>query len=215
VGIIMTNAAAAISPWGGAEAFFGTNPLSIAVPGDSKEAAIVLDMSSSLVARGKIRRAHKLKESIPLGWAFDETGAPTADPAAALKGTLAPMGGPKGYGLALMVDVLAGMLSGSKYGPWVKTFHQPEGPTGVGACCLAIDVERFMPVEAFKGLVRSYAESIRGSKKAKGVSRIYLPGEIESDKEQTSFREGIEINPDTTKHLNQLLEKIKSPLRLS
>ena len=215
VGIIMTNAAAAMSPWGGTEAFFGTNPLSIAVPGNSKEAAIVLDMSSSLVARGKIRRAHKLKESIPLGWAFDETGSPTTDPAAALKGTLAPMGGPKGYGLALMVDVLAGMLSGSKYGPWVKTFHQPAGPTGVGACCLAIDVERFMPVEAFKGLVRSYAESIRGSKKAKGVSRIYLPGEIESEKERASSREGIEINADTAKHLNQLLEKIKSPLRLT
>jgi len=215
VGIIMTNAAAAMSPWGGTEAFFGTNPLSIAVPGNSKEAAIVLDMSSSLVARGKIRRAHKLKESIPLGWAFDETGSPTTDPAAALKGTLAPMGGPKGYGLALMVDVLAGMLSGSKYGTGVKTFHQPEGPTGVGACCIAIDVERFMPLREFKGLVRSYGESIRGSKKAKGTSRIYLPGEIESEKEQTSFREGIEINPDTTKHLNQLLEKIKSPLRLS
>jgi LDH2 family malate/lactate/ureidoglycolate dehydrogenase len=215
VGIIMTNAAAAMSPWGGTEAFFGTNPLSIAVPGDSEEAAIVLDMSSSLVARGKIRRAHKLKESIPLGWAFDETGAPTTDPAAALKGTLAPMGGPKGYGLALMVDVLAGMLSDSKYGTGVKTFHQPEGPTGVGACCIAIDVERFMPVAAFRGLIRSYAESIRGSKKAKGVSRIYLPGEIESEKEKTSSREGIEINPDTTKHLNQLLERIKSPLRLN
>jgi LDH2 family malate/lactate/ureidoglycolate dehydrogenase len=215
VGIIMTNAAPAVSPWGGAEAFFGTNPLSVAVPGDSKEATIVLDMSSSLVARGKIRRAHKLKESIPLGWAFDETGSPTTDPAAALKGTLAPMGGPKGYGLALMVDVLAGMLSGSKYGTGVKTFHQPEGPTGVGVCCLAIDVERFMPVAAFRGLIRSYAESIRGSKKANGVSRIYLPGEIESEKEKTSSREGIEINADTTKHLNQILEKIKSPLRLA
>ncbi len=215
VGMIMTNANAAMSPWGGTEPFFGTNPLSIAVPGDSKEAAIVLDMSSSLVARGKIRQAQKLKQTIPLGWAFDETGAPTTDPAAALKGTLAPMGGPKGYGLALMVDVLAGMLSGSNYGQGVKTFHLPEGPTGVGVCCLAIDVERFMPVEAFKGLIRSYAESIRGSKKGKDVSRIYLPGEIESEKEQTSSREGIEINPETTKNVTQLLEKIKSPLRLA
>jgi len=215
VGIIMTNAAAAISPWGGAEAFFGTNPLSIAVPGDSEETAIVLDMSSSLVARGKIRRAQRLKESIPQGWAFDETGSPTIDPAAALKGTLAPMGGPKGYGLAVMVDVLAGMMSGSKYGTGVRTFHQPEGPTGVGVCCMAIDVERFMPVNAFKGLIRSYAESIRGSRKAKGVSRIYLPGEIESEKEKTSSKEGIEINAETAKNLSQLLEKIESPLTLA
>jgi LDH2 family malate/lactate/ureidoglycolate dehydrogenase len=215
VGMIMTNAAAAMSPWGGAEPFFGTNPLSIAVPGSSEETAIVLDMSSSLVARGKVRRAERLKESIPVAWAFDATGAPTTDPSAALKGTLAPMGGPKGYGLALMIDILAGMLSGSKYGPEVKTFHQPEGPTGVGVCCMAIDVERFMPVEAFKGLIRSYVESIRGSRKAKGVSRIYLPGEIESEKEKKSSKEGIEISPETAKNLNQLLEKIKSPLRLA
>ncbi len=215
VGIIMTNAAASMSPWGGAEAFFGTNPLSIAVPGGPAENPVVLDMSSSLVARGKIRRAHKMKESIPLGWAFDEAGNPTTDPAAALKGTLAPMGGPKGYGLALMVDVLAGMLSGSKYGPEVKTFHLPEGPTGVGVCCMAIDVKRFMPVDAFKELIQSYVESIRGSRKAKGVSRIYLPGEIEAEKERLSLKDGIEISPGTAKDLNDLLEKVKSPLRLS
>ena len=131
------------------------------------------------------------------------------------RGTLAPMGGPKGYGLALMVDVLAGMLSGSKYGPEVKTFHLPEGPTGVGACCIAIDVERFMPLQEFRGLIRTYANSIRGSKKGKGVSRIYLPGEIESEKEKTSSREGVEINAETAKTLNQLLEKYGSPLRLA
>ncbi|MFB3885664.1 MAG: Ldh family oxidoreductase [Thermodesulfobacteriota bacterium] len=215
VGIIMTNGAASMSPWGGAQPFFGTNPLSIAVPGGAEDPAIVLDMSSSLVARGKIRRAHKMKENIPLGWAFDEAGNPTADPAAALKGTLAPMGGPKGYGLALMVDILAGMLSGSKYGTDVKTFHQPEGPTGVGVCCMAIDVERFMDQEKFRGLVQSYVGSIRGSKKAKGVFRIYLPGEIEAEKEKLSLKDGIEISPVTAKDLNDLLEKGKSPLRLN
>ena len=215
VGMIMTNGAASISPWGGAKPFFGTNPLSIALPGGPIEPPVVLDMSSCLVARAKIRRAQRLKESIPLGWAFDEAGVPTTDPAAALEGTLAPMGGPKGYGLALMVDLLAGMLSGSKYGPGVKTFHLPEGPTGVGVCCLAIDIERFMPLEAFRGLIQTYAGSIRSSRKAEGVSRIYLPGEIESEKEKASAREGIEINAETVKSLNQLLEKIKSPLKLT
>jgi len=215
VGIIMTNGAASISPWGGAQPFFGTNPLSIAVPGGPAETPVVLDMSSSLVARGKIRRAQRMKESIPLGWAFDETGNPTTDPAAALKGTLTPIGGPKGYGLAMMVDVLAGMLSGSKYGSDVKTFHQPEGPTGVGVCSMAIDVERFMSVENFNSLLRSYTEAITGSKKARGVSRIYLPGEIEAEKERLSLKDGIEISPGTVKDLNDLLEKVKSPLRLS
>jgi len=215
VGIIMTNGAASVSPWGGAQPFFGTNPISIAVPGGPAETPVVLDMSSSLVARGKIRRAQRMKESIPLGWAFDETGNPTTDPAAALKGTLAPIGGPKGSGLAMMVDVLAGMLSGSKYGSEVKTFHQPEGPTGVGVCCMAIDIEKFMPIENFRSLFRSYTETIKGSKKASGVSRIYLPGEIEAEKERSNLKDGIEINPGTAKDLNDLLEKVKSPLRLS
>ncbi len=82
-------------------------------------------MSSSVAARGKIRLAQRAKDSIPLGWALDETGKPTTDPVAALKGTLLPLGGPKGYGLALMIDVLAGLLSGSQYGPNAKTFHEP------------------------------------------------------------------------------------------
>jgi LDH2 family malate/lactate/ureidoglycolate dehydrogenase len=115
----------------------------------------------------------------------------------------------------MMVDVLAGMLSGSKYGSDVKTFHQPEGPTGVGVCCIAIDVEKFMPIENFRSLFRSYTETIKGSRKASGVSRIYLPGEIEAEKERLNLKDGVEINPGTAKDLNDLLEKVKSPLRLS
>jgi len=214
VGIVMANAAAAMSPWGGAEAFFGTNPLSISVPGDAGAPPVVLDMSSTVVARGKIRRADRLKESIPAGWAFDETGTPTTDPAEALKGTLVPIGGPKGYGLALMIDVLAGLMSGSKYGPEIRTFHQLEGPTGVGVFTLAVDIERFMPLERFTALFRDYLVSIRASRKAKGVPRIYLPGEIEYEKELKNFGEGIEINPATAGKLNALLEKFQSPLRL-
>jgi LDH2 family malate/lactate/ureidoglycolate dehydrogenase len=213
VGMVMSNGAASMSPWGGAEPFFGTNPISISVP-IGPEASVLLDMSSSLVARGKIRRAERLKEPIPPGWALDVSGEPTTDPSAAMKGTLMPIGGPKGYGLALMVDVLAGMLSGSQYGPSVKTFHQPLGPTGVGVFILAMAIDRFMPLQQFKGLMQSYGDSIKGSRKAKGVSRIYLPGEIEFEKEKKSMAEGIELNDSVVGSLNQLLEKVKSPLRL-
>jgi LDH2 family malate/lactate/ureidoglycolate dehydrogenase len=202
VGIVMGNAAAAMSPWGGTEPFFGTNPLSIAVPGEAGAPPVVLDMSSTMVARGKIRRADRLKESIPLGWAFDGDGTPTADPAAALKGTLMPIGGPKGY-------------SGSQYGPEIRTFHQLEGPTGVGVFTLAVEIERFMPLGQFTELFRTYLASIKASRKAKGVSRIYLPGEIEYDKEQQSLNDGIEVGPATAGKLNALLEKFKSPLRLA
>jgi LDH2 family malate/lactate/ureidoglycolate dehydrogenase len=175
---------------------------------------VVLDMSSSVVARGKIRLAQRTKETIPLGWALDETGSPTTDPNAALKGTLLPIGGPKGYGLALMVDVLCGLLSGSQCGPNVKTFHEPLGPTGIGVFFMAIDIERFMPLREFMGLMTSYAESVKKTKKAKDVSQIYLPGEIEREKEKKSLGEGIELGDSVVSNLNQLLEKVKSPLRL-
>jgi LDH2 family malate/lactate/ureidoglycolate dehydrogenase len=213
VGIVMSNSAPSMPPWGGAEPFLGTNPISIAIPGDSG-GPVVLDMSSSVVARGKIRRAERLKERIPLGWALDETGTPTTDPAAALNGTLLPIGGPKGYGLALMIDVLAGLLSGSQYGAKVKTFHQPLGPTGIGVFSMAIDIERFMPLHLFKDLMTSYAKSIKKTKKAKDVSQIYLPGEIEFEKEKKSLGEGIELSDSVVGDLTQLLEKVKSPLRL-
>ena len=211
-GIAMGNANAAISPWGGAEAFFGTNPISIAVPGSPEP--IALDMSSSLVARGKIRRAQRLGEKIPLGWALDDSGAPTEDPAAALKGTLLPIGGPKGYGLAFMVDVLAGMLSGAAFGRDIKSFHELMGPTEVGALTLAINVERFMPLGQFRGLMKGYLDSIRGSRKAKGTARIYLPGEIEAENEKASRERGIELRPASVELVNQLLEKLNSPMRL-
>lgn len=214
VGMVMSNSAPSMPPWGGTEPFLGTNPLSIAIPGTS-EGPVILDMSSSVVARGKIRLAQRMKEAIPLGWALDEAGRPTTDPGEALKGTLLPIGGPKGYGLALMIDVLAGLLSGSQYGPNVKTFHEPLGPTGIGAFLLAIDIERFMPLDQFRRLMTSYVESIKKTKKAKDVSRIYLPGEIELEKEKKSLAEGIELSDLVLSNLNQLLERVGSPLRLA
>ena len=214
IGICACNAAASMAPWGGSEPFLGTNPLSMAVPNDS-EAPVVLDMSASVVARGKIRRAKRLKEEIPIGWALDEKGQPTTDPSAALKGTLLAIGGPKGYGLALIVDVLAGMISGSKYGNNVETFHQLRGPTGIGVLTMAIDIERFMPLNHFKELMTSYIESIKRTKKAKEVRQIYLPGEIEFEKEKRSEAEGIEIDTVVAQSLNDILRKMKSPLKLT
>jgi len=214
VGVVMCNSAPSMAPWGGVDPFFGTNPLSIAIPCNSK-GPIILDMSSSVVARGKIRKAQRMKEPIPFGWALDESGTPTTDPVAALKGTLLPIGGPKGYGLALMIDILAGVLPGSQYGPNVKTFHEPLGPTGIGVFTMAILIERFMPLTQFKTLINSYSEMIKNSRKAKGVSRIYLPGEIEREKEEKSLLEGVELNDSIIDELNKLLEQVKSPVRLN
>jgi LDH2 family malate/lactate/ureidoglycolate dehydrogenase len=214
VGIFGCNSAPSMAPWGGAGPFVGTNPLSIAIPGGS-EAHVILDMASSVVARGKIRRMERLKERIPVGWALDEKGVPTTDPGAAMRGTVLPIGGPKGFGLALVIDILAGMLSGSSYGPDVKTFHQLSGPTGIGLFSMAIDMSRFMPLDEFRQLMASHIESLREVRKADGVSRIYFPGEIEYEEEKRSRAEGVDVDPMVAESLNQILEKTNSPLRLT
>ena len=97
--------------------------------------------------------------------------------------------------------------------PQVKTFHQPLGPTGVGVFIMAIDVNRFMPLHQFKGLMQSYGDSIKKSRKAKGVSRIYLPGEIEFEKEKKSMAEGIELSDSVAGSLNSASGKSEKPFK--
>ncbi len=214
IGVCATNAAASMAPWGGAEPFFGSNPLSIAAP-VAGGAPIVLDMSSSIVARGKIRRAQRLNQSIPTGWALDADGAPSTDPGQAIKGTLLPIAGHKGYGLALFIDLVCGLLSGSKYGRELLTFHKPIGPTGVGAMVMALDISRFMPREQFEDLLAAHIQSIRNSKKAPGVDRIYVPGEIEAEKAEVGQRQGIEVDDQIVSKINRLLEKHNLTIRIT
>jgi LDH2 family malate/lactate/ureidoglycolate dehydrogenase len=213
IGFCMCNGAASMAPWGGGQAFFGSNPFSVAAPG-GEEAPVVLDMSTTVVARGKIRRAIRIKERIPLGWALDASGAPTGDPEAAMQGTLLPIGGPKGYGMAFFVDLISGLLSGSSYARELKTFHKPEGPTGVGVTTLAIDISRFMAPERFAALVSEHIRSIRASARAADTSRIYLPGEIEAERERLSAQRGVEVDDTVCQALDALLEQKGLPLRL-
>ena len=213
IGFSACNGAASMAPWGGSVPFFGTNPFAIAAPG-GQERPVVLDMSTSVVARGKIRRAQRLKERIPLGWALDEDGCPTNDPVVAMQGTLIPVGEHKGYGMTFFIDLICGLLSGSSFARAVRTFHQPEGPTGVGVMTMAIDISRFMPLDRFSELVDAHIREIRGSKKVNGNSRIYLPGEIEAERERQSRLEGVEIDPPVAEAIDELLEKRGLSLRL-
>jgi LDH2 family malate/lactate/ureidoglycolate dehydrogenase len=204
IGMTMTNAAPAIAPWGGTEAFMGTNPFSFGIPTFDQE-PLVADMSSSVVARGKVRAASRKKTAIPLGWALDANGAPTTDPDQALKGTLLPIGGPKGSALALIVDILAGLLSGSKFGPEVKTFHELVGPTGTGVFTMAIKVAEFMEEGLFKQLINQHLTAFKSGKRIEGVAEIFLPGEIEAKKERESLANGLEITPEQLESLNKML----------
>lgn len=205
IGLTMTNAAPAIAPWGGTQAFMGTNPFSFGIPTFDQN-PMVADMSSSIVARGKIRAASRKKTSIPEGWALDENGQPTTDPDKALKGTLLPIGGPKGSALALIVDILAGLLSGSKFGPEVKTFHELVGPTGTGVFTMAIKVTEFMDENLYKQLINQHLKAFKSVKRANGVSEIFRPGEIEAIKEAESLKNGLEIPPERLENLNKMLQ---------
>jgi (2R)-3-sulfolactate dehydrogenase (NADP+) len=139
VGMLFANTPAAIAPWGGSRAVFGTNPIAFACP-VAGGAPIVVDLSISKVARGNILAAKQKGEPIPEGWALDEHGRPTTDPAAALKGTMLPLGDAKGTALALMVELLAAGLTGATYAADASSFLDAEGPPpGTGQLILALD----------------------------------------------------------------------------
>lgn len=214
VGLMGCNAAPAMAPWGGAEAFLGTNPFAVAIF-TGKEMLFSADMASSIVARGKIRKAAREGKSIPSDWALDEQGNMTTDPIAALKGVLLPMAGPKGSAIALAVDILSGILAGSKYAPHLKSFHTLEGATGVGATLIAINIQKFMKLEDFTAVIEQYFSRIKGMKKASFASEIYLPGEIEYKKEIDSEVGGIPIDEKAVETLNEMLDQFGSKRHLS
>ncbi|MEL7099655.1 MAG: Ldh family oxidoreductase [Pseudomonadota bacterium] len=139
IGLMVANTPKAIAPHGGAEALYGTNPIAFATP-VAGEAPLVIDLSLSAVARGKVMAAQKAGHKIPEGWALDAAGQPTTDPDAALAGTMVPIGGAKGTALALMVELLAAALTGSAFSAEAGSFFTGEGPPPrVGQTLIAID----------------------------------------------------------------------------
>lgn len=138
VGLLLANTPKAIAPWGGSQGVFGTNPIAFAAPRESKP-PLVIDLSLSKVARGKIMFASQEKQSIPEGWALDSAGKPTTDPEAALAGTMLPMGEAKGAVLVLMVEIMAAALTGANFGFEASSFFTPEGQSpGVGQLLIAM-----------------------------------------------------------------------------
>jgi len=204
IGFAATNGAARMAPWGGKEAMLGTNPFSVAVPA-GEERTVVADMATSLVARGKIILAAKNNEEIPLGWAIDKEGNPTSNAQEALDGTVLPFGGPKGYGIALLIDILCGILSGSSFGKHINDMYADfENPTNIGNVFGVINIEKFVPIEYFKENMDQLIREVKNTPKASGVEEIYLPGEIEAIKKEDRLRKGI---PITRAVLDELREE--------
>jgi LDH2 family malate/lactate/ureidoglycolate dehydrogenase len=195
IGIIMSNANASIAPWGGTLPLFGTNPLCITIPAKTRP-HIVLDMAMSIVARGKIRAAQEKGGKIPSTWAVGPDGTPTEDPAEAIKGSLLPIGGPKGYCLALIIDILSGMLSGAHCSTDIKSMFDLSEPSGMGHYFQAIDIEKFIPADTFKEHIDTYIDRVKQSPRNEGTEEIYVPGELEYLSTVQKRKEGIDI-PDT------------------
>jgi len=195
IGIVATTTDALVHPWGGIEPILGTNALSIGIP--AEPTPILVDMAMSNAARGKIVQALKEGKEIPLGWAIDEHGNPTTDPAKAVRGALSPFGGVKGYALALALEILAGPLVGAEAGKKVTGTLEPvSGFCTKGDLMIAIDPSAMADPGEFKRKVEDFINEIKSSKKAEGVEEILLPGEPELRTRAKRFVEGIPISEE-------------------
>ena len=178
VGMVMCNTRPLLPAPGGAEAVAGNNPIAIALP-SAGEFPIEVDMAPSATAMGKIRLAAAAGHSIPPDWAVDAAGSPTTDPAAAIKGMLLPAAGPKGFGLAFVIDLLCGGLSGGAVGAPVRPLYgDPGEPYRCAHFFLAIRTGHFGDVAVFAERVREQAARVSHCKRGPGVERVYAPGEL-------------------------------------
>ena len=178
VGIVMSSTRPLMPPPGGAQAMVGNNPIAIALPSAGAH-PVEVDMALSATAMGRIRLAAAAGTGIPADWAVDADGQPTTDPAAAIKGMLLPAAGPKGFGLAFIIDLLCGGLSDGAIGAEVKPLYgDPADPYRCSHFFLAIDIGFFPAAERFAERVRDQALRVSGAKRAPGTERIYAPGEL-------------------------------------
>jgi ureidoglycolate dehydrogenase (NAD+) len=192
--IIGSNATTTIAPWGGRDERLGNNPLGMCVPNPGGD-PVILDMAMSVVARAKIRQALARGESIPAIWATDRDGRPTTDPKAALDGFLLPVGGYKGYGLALMVDLLAGVLSGAAFLTHVRSWvDNPDEPQNLGHFFLLIDTKPLGAAGWLAARMADFRGILHATPPADAAAPVLLPGEIELTSLARQRREGISLD---------------------
>ncbi|MBI2290453.1 MAG: Ldh family oxidoreductase [Betaproteobacteria bacterium] len=190
--------------WGGIDMLLSTNPIAVGVPAGA-EPPIVLDMATTVAAYGKVKTAAQRGEAMPEGWMIDREGRPLTDPRRADEGFLLPIGGYKGYGLALVFGLLAGTLNGAAMGRDVVDFnHDDTTPTNTGHAIVAISLAAFGDVADFKRRVDELVRDIRASKRLPGVDAIRLPGEQSHAKHEERMRLGIPLPDPLLKSLNQL-----------
>jgi LDH2 family malate/lactate/ureidoglycolate dehydrogenase len=198
-----------LPPWGGLDMLLSTNPLAVAVPA-GEEPPVVLDMATTVAAYGKVKTKAQRGETMPVGWMMDREGKPLTDPKRANEGFLLPIGEYKGYGLALIIGLLAGNLNGAAMGKDVVDFNADDTTaTNTGHAIVAISVEAFGGVAEFKRSVDTLARDLRKSKRLPGVDRIWLPGEQSHAKRADHLEHGVPVPPSLLSSLNQLAAELR------
>ncbi|OAI52900.1 malate dehydrogenase [Planctomycetaceae bacterium SCGC AG-212-F19] len=209
IGLAMANDTPSVTAPGARGAVTGSNPLAYAVPTRTGR-SILLDMATSTVAGGKVAAAHALGKMIPDHWAIDRDGRRTTDPADFLQGgALTPMAGHKGYGLALLIETLSGLLTGAGFTRQILRWMVDDAalPTGHGAAFLALDVEAFMPLETFFQRVDALVTEIHNAPRAPDAERVYVPGEMEWERRDRALVEGIRFPDDVLASVRGLAEE--------
>jgi ureidoglycolate dehydrogenase (NAD+) len=204
--IVGTNAFPTMAPWGGKDVLIGNNPLAIGIP-RKNGIHFVLDIAMSVAARGKIRKMADRGEEIPAGWGLDKEGNPTTDALEALKGYVLPIGGHKGYGLALAIDVLSGVVTGSGFASGVKSmFQQQDEPQHIGHFFIAINPAVIMSMDEFYSRMEALCQEIKGSDPVIKEVPVLLPGEIEYRNYKERLAEGIPMEENIYQSLLDLSE---------
>lgn len=201
-----------LPPWGGLSMLLSTNPIAAAIPANG-ENPIVLDMATTVAAYGKVKTKALRGEMMPEGWMIDRQGQPLTDPRRAEEGMLLPLGGMeagyKGYGLAMIIGLLAGTLGGAAMGKDVVDFnHDDDSVTNTGQAICAINIAAFGDVATFKTAVDTLVRDLRSSERIPGVERITMPGERSEETRVARSRDGIPIAPALMRALDQLADEL-------
>jgi LDH2 family malate/lactate/ureidoglycolate dehydrogenase len=208
IGVAAANTRPLMPAPGGRAPLVGNNPIAISVP-RVRQTPVTLDMALSEVALGKIRLADAEGRSIPNTWATDANGHPTTDPAAAVAGMLLPAGGAKGYGLALMVDVLTGVLSGGAFGGDVKGLYADTSvPNNCAHFFMALDIGEFGESDQTDARLATLFAQITSGATIDGVSRLLLPGQIETEQAATNRAEGVPVDASVLAGLRDAAQRV-------
>jgi LDH2 family malate/lactate/ureidoglycolate dehydrogenase len=210
IGLAISNAPPNMAPFGGRTRFLGTNPLAIGIPA-GREAPLIFDASTSVVARGKIIVAAQTGKAIPEGWALDPEGHPTTDANLALAGAVLPFGGPKGSALSFIIDIACGVLTGAAFASHLNTLEDLSAVQNVGHVLAAMRTDLFMSHDDFRNRMDAVVGMLKAAPPGPGVDRVLVPGEIELANEARAREQGIELAPEIATELASFGESLGVP----